>query len=175
MPMSVRPTVSSLLAIMAAAAALSACASGPAAGPMMPLEAGAFDAADFAWSTAPGSAAVQGRVEYRPQGVAHTCVGSVGLVPDTPYTRARFQTLYGSTDRAVVPEAVVRARNVPDPNADYRGFTRSTACADNRFALTDLPDGGWFLIVPDAAPNGERQVMMRRVQTRGGPVSISLN
>jgi hypothetical protein len=75
----------------------------------------------------------------------------------------------------VVPEAVVRARNVPDPNADYRGFTRSTACADNRFALTDLPDGGWFLIVPVAAPNGERLVMMRRVQTRGGPVSISLN
>ena len=43
--------------------------------------------------------------------MAFGCTGSVALTPDTPYTRARVRTLYGSTEQAAVPEAIVRALN----------------------------------------------------------------
>lgn len=129
----------------------------------------AFNEADFAWSAAQGSAAIDGRVTFRQNGRAFDCTGSVALTPDTPYTRARFQTLYGSTERASLPEAVVRARTVPDPNADYRRYVRSGVCDGGRFRIEGLPNGSWFLIVPvSAAGTDERVVLMRRVQTVGG-------
>ena len=159
--MAVRPA----LAALASATLLAACASVPAAGP-----AGApapFVASDFAWSARTGSAAIDGRIAYRTNGQAFTCTGSVGLTPDTPYTRQRFQTLYGSTDSAAVPEAVVRARTVADPNADYRSYVRSTTCQNGRFRFEDLPDGGWFIIAPVSA-GGDRTVLMRYVRTRQG-------
>jgi hypothetical protein len=64
----------------------------------------------------------------------------------------------------------VRARNVPDPNADYRSFVRQERCTDNRFRIADLPNGNWFLIatVSSTAAGAERIVLMRRVETRGG-------
>ncbi|KQS55118.1 hypothetical protein ASG17_03190 [Brevundimonas sp. Leaf363] len=159
----------------AAAAALSmlglaACATTP--GPMMSGPGPArFAAEDFAWSARGGQNSVQGRVAYRADGKAFDCIGSVGLTPDTPYTRARFQTLYGSTDRAAVPVAVVRARDVADPNADYRNFVRSATCAGNAFSFSGLPDGSWFVIVPVRAQGGEPIVLMQRVQTRGGRIA----
>ncbi|WP_125255937.1 hypothetical protein [Brevundimonas fluminis] len=174
--MSRRSPVLFTLAVAAAALTAAACApttGGP--GLPIPVEDDSFDPSDFAWSTHSGSSSIDGRVDYRPGGVAYRCSGSVGLVPDTPYTRSRFRVLYGSTDRAAVPEEVVRARNVPDPNADYRAFTRSDACSDNRFDFAGLPDGSWFLIVPVSGADGGRMVLMRRVVTRGGPISVSLN
>jgi hypothetical protein len=133
----------------------------------------AFQPRDFAWSATEGRASIDGRVDYRRGGQLFTCTGSVGLTPDTPYTAARFRTLYGSTDRAAVPEAVVRARTVPDPNADYRAFVRQTQCADNAFRFDGLPDGSWFIIAPVSA-GGDRIVLMQRVSTRGGRVSVTL-
>lgn len=159
---------------LATALGAAACAPAPGVAPL-PVEDAGFDAADFAWSTQGGASSIQGRVAYRQNGVAYSCVGSVGLVPDTPYTRERFRSLYGSTDRAAVPEDVVRARNVPDPNADYRAFTRSDACTDGRFDFAGLPEGSWFLIAPVSAPGGERLVLMRRVATRGGAVAVTLD
>lgn len=133
----------------------------------------AFNAEDFAWSAQSGRAAIDGRVAYSRDGQTFACTGSVGLTPDTPYTRARFQNLYGSTDRAAIPEAIVRARTVPDPNADYRSFVRSETCQNGRFSFTDLPAGGWFLIAPVSA-GGERVVLMRHVDTRNGRVAVTL-
>jgi len=166
-----------MMTVLAVAATLGAAACAPTTGPVgLPVvEDSSFDATDFAWSTRTGSGSIDGRVDFRPGGVAYRCSGSVGLVPDTPYTRARFRQLYGSTDRAAVPEEVVRARNVPDPNADYRAFTRSDACSENAFDFSGLPDGSWFLIAPVTGADGGRFVLMRRVTTRGGPVSVSLN
>lgn len=163
--MSIRP----LLAIAAVAVLGAACA--PTTGSMpygAPLST-AFNAGAFAWSATTGQAIINGRVTYRQDGQAYDCTGSVALTPDTPYTRNRFNTLYGSIDRAAVPEAVVRARTVSDPNADYRSFVRSTTCNEGRFSFTGLPDGGWFVIAPVSA-GGERIVLMRRVETRGGRV-----
>ena len=152
--------------------ALAAAACAPAPRPMpYAISAARFDAQDFAWSARGGQAFIEGRVAYRSDGKAFNCIGSVGLTPDTPYTRARFQTLYGSTDRAAVPVAVVRARDIPDPNADYRSFVRSATCAGNAFSFSGLPDGGWFVIVPVRAEGGEPLVLMQRVQTRGGRIA----
>ncbi len=151
----------SLLAVTACAPTL-----GEGMGPPPP-PASAFNPDAFGWSTRQGQASIEGRINYNRGGTAFACTGSVVLTPETPYTRARFATLYGSTEQAAIPEAVVRARTVADPNADYRSFVRQGTCADNRFTLTGLPDGGWFLIAPVSA-GGDRIVLMRRVETRGG-------
>jgi hypothetical protein len=171
--MSARP----LILIAALGATLAACATVPAGVPggRGPVGAGssAFRAEAFAWSAGSGRGAIDGRVAYRRDGQAYDCTGSVGLTPVTPYTRARFQTLYGSTERAAIPEAVVRARTVADPTADYRAFVRSAICQNGRFEFTGLPDGEWFIITPVSA-GGDRIVLMRRIGTRGGRVSVTL-
>ncbi len=160
-------SVRSILAVVALTVATAACTTtGPAYGP--PPPASAFDPAAFGWSTRQGQAIIEGRVNYRRENTIYGCTGSVALTPDTPYTRARFRTLYGSTEQAAIPEAIVRARTVADPNADYRSFVRAGTCADNRFTVPGLPDGSWFVIVPVSAGGDERVVLMRRVETRGG-------
>lgn len=168
--MSIRP----LLALTAVAVLGAACAPTTGSTPYRPPVSTAFNAEAFAWSARSGQAAINGRIDYRRDGQVYECTGSVALTPDTPYTRNRFNILYGSIDRAAVPEAIVRARTVSDPNADYRSFVRSTTCNNDRFSFTGLPDGGWFVITPVSA-GGERVVLMRRVETRGGrTVSITL-
>lgn len=157
----------SILALGALAALTAACATAPTGPGALPPPSGAFEARDFDWSARPGQSSINARVEYRQDGQAYRCTGSAGLTPDTPYTRARFQTLYGSTDRAAVPAAVVRARTVADAGADYRSYVRSARCENNRFSFTGLPDGGWFVIVPVSA-GGDPVALMRRVETRGG-------
>ncbi|WP_309628318.1 hypothetical protein [Brevundimonas sp.] len=164
--MSIRP-VSVLVATAALAATLVACAPAPGPSGYTPAPPAAFSAADFGWSVRTGTAGIEGRVAYGRDGQSFACTGSVALTPDTPYTRARFQTLYGSTDQAAIPEAVVRARTVADPNADYRSYVRSTTCQGGRFRFDGLPDGGWFLITPVSA-GGDRIVLMRHVVTRAG-------
>lgn len=162
-----------LAAVALAGSILAGCETVPAGGMGPGGGPAVYNPGDFAWSTHPGRASIDGRVDYGRDGQAYACTGSVALTPDTPYTRARFQTLYGSTDRAAVPEAVVRARTVPDPNADYRSFVRSATCRDGRFEFTGLPDGGWFVIVPVSA-GGDRIVLMRHVDTRSGRVTVTL-
>lgn len=160
--MSIRP----LVALAAVAGAIAACAPVPHAGGVVPA---GFQADDFAWSQRGGQAAIEGRVTFAQDGKAFACVGSAGLTPDTPYTRARFRTLYGATDRAAIPAAVVRARDVGEAGTDYRAYVRSERCENGRFRFSGLPDGGWFLIVPVTA--GEAPVvLMRHVDTRGGRV-----
>ena len=150
---------------IAASAALSACATGPE--PMSTVAV--FDAAGFAWSTVPGDNAVSGRVAYAGGGRSWSCAGSVGLTPETPWTRQRFQTLYGSTQRAAIPAAIVRARSVTEASADYQAFVRSTSCdGAGRFSFEGLPAGNWFVIAPVTDGGDEPVVLMRRVTTRGG-------
>jgi hypothetical protein len=170
--MSVRPSMRSSLSILALAAiAVTGAGCAPTSmdvlPPPPPPPSSAFNAAAFGWSAQAGQAGIEGTVAFRRDGTAYACTGSVALTPDTPYTRARFNTLYGSTTQAAVPEAVVRARTVADPNADYRSFVRSSTCAQGRFTFAGLPDGSWFIIAPVSA-GGDRIVLMRRVETRGG-------
>ena len=172
---SLRPAVRNAFAAMVLGLAATACATSPNVGygPPPPTST-AFDAQHFAWSQQRGRGAIDGLVNYRQGNRVYACTGSIALTPDTPYTRARFHTLYGGVDRAAVPEAVVRARTVPDPNADYRNFVRSETCQNSRFTFEGLPDGGWFLIAPVSAGSSERIVLMQYGRTRGGRVSVVL-
>lgn len=156
------------LALAASAALLSACATGPSYAPQVAV----FDAAAFGWSSLAGANSIEGQVVYAGGTRRWSCTGSIGLTPETPWTRQRFLSLYGSTERAVVPAAVVRARTVTEASSDYRTFVRNTACdAQGRFVFTDLPDGAWFLIAPIQSDGVDPVVIMRRVETRGGRVT----
>lgn len=165
-------SIRTILTVAALAAGAAACSTVPAPS-FGPPPSAAFDTGAFGWSTRQGQAAIDGRVSYRREGVTYGCTGSVAVTPETPYTRARFHTLYGSTEAAALPEAVVRARTVADPNADYRGFVRSSVCRDGRFEFTGLPAGGWFIIAPVSA-GGDRVVLMRHVDTRSGRIAVTL-
>ena len=162
--MSIRP----VLALAALAVAVAGCETVPMQGGYGPPPA-AFSAEDFGWSTRSGQGSIEGNVNFVREGQTYGCTGSVALTPDTPFTRARFRTLYGATERAAIPEAIVRARTVSDPNADYRSYVRSSTCSGGRFSFRGLPDGGWFIIAPVSA-GGERIVLMQHVETRGGRI-----
>lgn len=111
---------------------------------------------------------------FAQDGRVFQCAGNVGLIPDTRYTRARIDRLYGAADRAAVPAAVVRARSAGEQGADYRSYERAEPCADGGFRFSGLPDGSWFLIAPVKAGDSV-MVLMRRVQTRGGrAVNVTL-
>jgi hypothetical protein len=167
--------VVALAALSLLGAVVSGCAPTMGGGmPPPPPPSSAFNAGAFGWSTRQGQGSIEGRVAYNRGNTVYSCTGSVVLTPETPYTHARFAILYGSTEQAAIPEAVVRARTVADPNADYRSFVRQGTCANGRFTLTGLPDGGWFIIAPVSA-GGDRIVLMRRVETRGGRmISVTL-
>ena len=174
-----RKSLLPLVAALTLGGLLAACETVPMDGGFGPRPGygaapGVFRADDFAWSTASGSASIDGRIDYRRGGQPFACTGSVGLTPDTPYTRARFRTLYGDTERAAVPEAVIRARTVADPSADYHFYVRSTTCQNGRFSFTGLPDGGWFIIAPVSAGGDDRVILMRHVDTRSGRISVTL-
>ncbi len=89
-----------------------------------------------------------------------------------------MEILYGSSTSATVPLAIVRARTPATSSGDYASYVRKTVCdADDRFSFQGLPDGAWFVITLarplDGA--GEAVAVMRRVETRGGLRSVTLN
>lgn len=163
------------LAPLALAASVAACA------PSSPQPVGpqpiVFSAEAFAWSAIPGDASIEGRVAYVGGGRAWRCAGSVGLTPETAWTRQRFMTLYGSTERAALPASVVRARTVSEASPDYQAYVRSTSCDDEgRFTFRELPEGSWFVIAPVTAEGADPVVVMRRVTTRAGrEVAVTLD
>ncbi len=168
-----------------AAASLAACAEEPmgpvAPYPSPPLSGSASDfrAEDFAWSTRPGSGTIAGSLGFHTPASRYTCQGGdVILTPETTWTRRRMFILYGSPVAAAVPLDIVRARTPSAPSGDYARFAKKTICdADNRFGFTGLPDGAWFVITL-AKPTdmrGEPIAVMRRVETRGGARSVTLN
>ncbi len=166
------------------AAALSACATVQPQRPSYPVNRPAEPPPppptpldEFAWSTARGANVLLATVSYRPRaGERWSCSGqSVGLTPETSYSRNRIATLYSATDRAVQTVAAVRTRSAANAGLDYGQFVRSTTCdARDSFSFQELPDGAWFLIVrvrPVSAagqPAGDGVVVMQRVEVRGG-------
>lgn len=151
---------------LSAAALVSACASSGtgSSGPVV------YNADDFAWAARSGNGAITARVDYHDGGLTYTCAGRVGLAPETGYTRARFQALYGSTERAAVPAAEVRARTVEPASAEYSNALREAQCdSQGRFGFADLPPGSWYVIAPVTAAGSDGPVvLMQRVSTRDG-------
>jgi hypothetical protein len=168
------------LTLVALAAALVGCAPslGPPPpgrpGPMPgPPSASVFRTQDFAWSTAPGSGRVDGRLVYRQGQTRYTCSGAgVVLTPETLWSRRRMTILYNSPDRAALPAAEVRARTPSAPSGDYSAFVKRTVCdANSRFSFSGLANGAWFVITvakPAGGAAGTDIAIMRRVEIRGG-------
>lgn len=144
-----------------------------------PPSANVFRQQDFAWSTVPGRASIQGALGYRAGQVRYGCQGGdVVLTPETPWSRRRMTILYGSPVSAAVPVATVRARTPSAPSGDYAAFVRHASCdAANKFTFNGLPDGAWFVITvaKPVGGAGEPVAVMRRVETRGGPKALLLN
>lgn len=124
---------------------------------------------EFAWSVGSGPNAVEGTAVWRRNGRTFSCAGqSVGLTPETPYTRERMVELYGSDEQAVRTVAEVRAR-YSKPKRDFEAYVRSTQCdPQGHFTFRGLPDGGWFVIVRAASPSGAAEVGLKRVRVSGG-------
>lgn len=135
-----------------------------------------FNAADFAWSKQPGHNGVLGKITYKQGPTKFSCAGAgVVLTPDTPWSRRRMAALYGSTERAALPAAEVRARTPSAPAGDAGPFVRRTTCdATDKFSFTGLPDGVWYVIAlarPVGQPKAEGTALMRRVTTKGGRIT----
>jgi hypothetical protein len=134
----------------------------------------AFRAKDFAWSAERGTSSIRGQVAFMQSGERFSCSGqAVILTPDTPYSRNRIASLYGSTVKAALPVNEVRSRQERRPSADYSAFVRKGVCdTQNRFAFQGLPAGGWFIIVlaQPTGSGGESMALMRRVDTHAGAV-----
>ncbi len=170
--------------ILLACGALIGCAdqpmgpSGPSA-PMADLSMpGPFQPADFAWSTRPGGSSIEGVLAYRSGSGRFTCDGGdVILTPETAWSRRRMIILYGSANAAAVPVSIVRARTPGAPAGDLARYARKTTCdAANHFDFQGLPEGSWFVITV-AKPidgGGETVAVTRRVETRGGPRTVTL-
>lgn len=182
-----------ILLLAASALALGACAggyggvdAGPGGGsgggmayetPSTPPAA--FDARDFAWSTAAGGGAIVGGASYHDGQARYACAGGeVLLTPETPWSRRRMVILYGSDRAAAAPVSIVKARTPSAPTGDYARFVRRARCdGDDRFQFRDLPDGPWYVItvVRPVGRAGEPIALTRRVETHGGPVGITLS
>ncbi len=132
--------------------------------------AASFHLQDFDWSRRPGKASILGVLRYAADRARFGCQGrDVVLLPETAWSRERMLTLYGSAVSAALPVETVRARSQPPP-AGYDMIVRRAPCDPaDRFSFTDLPEGGWFVILA-AAPSGGGSpvVVMRRVRTRVG-------
>jgi hypothetical protein len=137
-----------------------------------------FQARDFAWSAHPGPASIFGAMAYHIGAAHYSCQGGdVLLTPETAWSRRRMVILYGSAISAAVPVSIVRARTPSAPSGDYARYVRKTTCDDsNHFSFENLPSGAWFVITiakPMDGP-GEDVAVTRRVETRGGPRSVTL-
>jgi hypothetical protein len=179
------------LAILLAAASLAACTTtseAPSGGlppppppprGEQPPSAMVFRPSDFAWSTVPGSASLQGTMGYKAGAVRYSCQGGdVVLTPETLWSRRRMTILYGSGVNAAVPVATVRARTPSAPSGDYANFVRHATCdATNHFSFGGLPDGAWFVITvaKPVGVAGDPVAVMRRIETRGGSRAVLLN
>jgi hypothetical protein len=158
--------------VLGAGLLLAGCQTGPGApwGPLPPPPPPPPHN-EFEWSAANGANTIEGEAVWRRSGHTFSCAGqSVGLTPETPYTRKRMVELYGSDEAAIRSVADVRARSAAAPQSrDYRAYVRSTECdSRGRFEFRGLPDGGWFVIVRGNSPAGASEVALRRTHVAGG-------
>jgi hypothetical protein len=131
-----------------------------------------FRADDFAWSVRPGTARIQGLTA---QGAS--CAGkAVALTPATPYSSERIRALYGSTDYAVVPMQVVRAKTIVNDNPAMRGYVRAARCdATGAFVFDKLPAGPYFIIAEVDDASGPKVIMRHVTAVAGRTLQAPLN
>lgn len=160
----------------AALLTLGACASTP------PIQLqNTFKQSDFAWAKAAGNNTITGSAVLRTVGgEVRSCGGfEVDLIPAVQYSAERMAHLYGNAQRGYQPVPTLFQSTVTFANdpIDYQLVGRKSACdAQGNFEFRDLPDGGYFVVVPivwsvptgaySSEPQGGR--LMRRVDVAGG-------
>jgi hypothetical protein len=162
-------TVAGLAGLLVLGACATDSPSGPRTSALGPSTA-AFRSADFDWSVAAGSGAINGQVAYGARRAHYDCAGVV-LTPETPWVRQRMAILYRSTERAALPAEEVRGRTPPERSQDYSKYVKRASCgADGRFSFSGLPDGSWYVIAVAKADGAAapEMALMRRVSVRGG-------
>ena len=173
------------LIIAMAASALAACETGGPAGPAAQPPTGpayhppsggteAFRDSDFGWSTGKGAGAIDGVLAFKGPGGHYACQDVV-LAPETPWSRARMRILYLSNTAAAMPVDEVKGRTPPEHGSDYASYARHATCdPTGRFSFAGLPNGGWYVITVATPASGTRMAVMRRVETHGDTVKVTL-
>ena len=131
--------------ITIAAALLASCATTP---PPAITMATPFDAADFAWSKAPGKNTITGDALLRTVGGdVKTCAGyRVDLLPVTPYTEEYVTRRFKSVSGGYASHMSILYGSY-SLDAGIYTFQRETTCnAQGTFRFTDLPDGSYYVI-----------------------------
>jgi hypothetical protein len=110
----------------------------------------------------------QAVVQYEAGGPA-SCAGDVAtLVPDTAYTRARLNRLYGGSRNFALISTAPRLPRDPQ----YETYVRHAPCdAEGRFRFNEVADGSYVVIAALRQP-GERRAegvsVRQAVTVRGG-------
>jgi hypothetical protein len=93
------------------------------------------------------TASIVGSAQFHaPDGRSLSCAGvSVALVVDTPRSRQRLQTLYGSAEHALAPVADVRARSAALGAGDPP-LTSAQCDAHGDFVFPNVEPGAYYLI-----------------------------
>ena len=126
------------------------------------------------WTPPPPPAGrIEGVAQYRtPEGRIASCANlSVALLVETPRTRDRMLALYGSTEHAVEPVSVVKARSA---GLEAGAQPVSTAGCDARgaFSFAEVEAGAYYMIahlrVTPAGKSPTDLVLLERVAVRPG-------
>jgi len=93
------------------------------------------------------TASIVGTAQFHtPEGRSYSCAGvSVALVVETPRTRQRMTTLYGSPEHALAPVADVRARSAALGAGDPP-LSSAQCDAHGVFAFPSVDPGAYYLI-----------------------------
>ena len=105
-----------------------------------------FNAGDVAWSRAPGTATVEGRVALPVAGGApRTCAGGEAqLFPAGAYAAEMMRFVFGSDVRGFAPQGA--SRYPANIAADFASTVRRIGCdAEGRFRFDGVPAGRWYV------------------------------
>ena len=134
-----------------------------------------FNAADVAWSSAPGTATVEGRAAIPAGGsVSHTCAGGEAqLFPAGAYAADMMRFVFGSDVRGFAPAGSARYPSNIAP--DFKNSVRRIGCdSEGRFRFDGVPAGRWYVFANvifrgaggDAGPQGGS--LMQRIDVAEG-------
>jgi len=133
-----------------------------------------FNAADVAWSRAPGTATVEGRAALPAGGnVSHTCAGSEAqLFPAGAYAADMMRFVFGSDVRGFAPAGSARYPSNIAP--DFKNSVRRIGCdSEGRFRFDGVPAGRWYVFsnvifrgAGEAGPQGGS--LMQRIDVAEG-------
>lgn len=133
--------------ILAAALALSGCASLAPPAPRSVQLTTTFNKEDVAWFEVKGTGTISGQSFFQTRGgQPRTCAGlEVALLPRSNYADERLRAIYGSSDKGYATAAATRIEFTPNDQS-YVQTQKTTVCdAQGNFIFSDLPAGSYII------------------------------